>query len=510
MITVNINRASGASIFTVLSTENYQRNAAIAADWVEYCNAPNNGSNPRGGTDWAAVRAQNGHPECYGVKYWELGNELWDMPLNWYTKAVQIFSKEMKSVDPTIEVGVVALPAYYQQEKYTQWFRGLLAEAGNSFDFWIHHMYTPAVSGKVNGFILTGQGASISTKVSFSRPGTCSLCFTAEPLRRPASVGLYLDGKPVDTFTILPRKEYCTKVEAMSGEHVLKLSVEKGYGAQIFHMMKKEDASGSAYIDLKNSPELYYLIVSGALSDEQGLWPTSLLGGKPVYITEYNSHYELEVRPPMLGQIYSLREALNVAQYLQYFARKGIPVATQWLLYDNMYGFGLIEGVGFDPNHGGVMGRTNPRPRPSYYVLKLYRDYLERKLLPVEVTCPRFHIGPPAPSVAMGFVGNKPMDVPFINAVASISEDGKRVALLVNNLHYDKEFSCKVVVKGFIPSPQAKQYVVSGATSWANNEPDMCPQGDCVSIVEKGLTMSGQDFSCTVPPHSASAIVLSR
>ena len=36
---------------------------ADAADLVEYCNAPNNGSNPNGGTDWAAVRAQNGHPQ---------------------------------------------------------------------------------------------------------------------------------------------------------------------------------------------------------------------------------------------------------------------------------------------------------------------------------------------------------------------------------------------------------------------------------------------------------------
>ncbi len=34
-----------------------------AADWVEYCNAPSNGSNPGGGTDWAALRAANGHKE---------------------------------------------------------------------------------------------------------------------------------------------------------------------------------------------------------------------------------------------------------------------------------------------------------------------------------------------------------------------------------------------------------------------------------------------------------------
>lgn len=49
--------------------------AGEAADWVEYMNTPV-GQNPRGGTAWAEVRAENGHPEPYGVRHWEIGNEL--------------------------------------------------------------------------------------------------------------------------------------------------------------------------------------------------------------------------------------------------------------------------------------------------------------------------------------------------------------------------------------------------------------------------------------------------
>lgn len=40
-----------------------------AAGWVEYCNAPV-------GTFWADKRAENGHPEPYGIKLWCLGNEV--------------------------------------------------------------------------------------------------------------------------------------------------------------------------------------------------------------------------------------------------------------------------------------------------------------------------------------------------------------------------------------------------------------------------------------------------
>ncbi len=51
--------------------------AQSAADWVEYSNSINNGTNPGGGTDWAAVRAANGHPNPYGIKIWNIGNEPW-------------------------------------------------------------------------------------------------------------------------------------------------------------------------------------------------------------------------------------------------------------------------------------------------------------------------------------------------------------------------------------------------------------------------------------------------
>ena len=54
------------------------KSAQDAADLVEYLNAPNDGSNPGGGTDWAKERAKNGHPKPYGVTYFEIGNEMHD------------------------------------------------------------------------------------------------------------------------------------------------------------------------------------------------------------------------------------------------------------------------------------------------------------------------------------------------------------------------------------------------------------------------------------------------
>lgn len=50
--------------------------ASDAADLIEYLNAPL-GSNPNGGVAWAKQRAANGHPDPYNVRYFEIGNEMW-------------------------------------------------------------------------------------------------------------------------------------------------------------------------------------------------------------------------------------------------------------------------------------------------------------------------------------------------------------------------------------------------------------------------------------------------
>ena len=50
-------------------------NAQDAADLIEYLNA-SVGTNPNGGIDWAQVRADNGHPAPYNVRYFEIGNEM--------------------------------------------------------------------------------------------------------------------------------------------------------------------------------------------------------------------------------------------------------------------------------------------------------------------------------------------------------------------------------------------------------------------------------------------------
>jgi alpha-N-arabinofuranosidase len=67
-----------------------------ARDLVEYCNGPAT-------TKWGKVRAANGHPDPYGVKYWELDNEIWSMKADDYIELIRQFVPAMKQMDPGIK-----------------------------------------------------------------------------------------------------------------------------------------------------------------------------------------------------------------------------------------------------------------------------------------------------------------------------------------------------------------------------------------------------------------------
>lgn len=66
-------------------------------DWIEYCNGPAD-------SKWGKVRAANGHPEPYHVKYWEIDNETWHTSADRYAELVLRIAPLMKKADPSIKL----------------------------------------------------------------------------------------------------------------------------------------------------------------------------------------------------------------------------------------------------------------------------------------------------------------------------------------------------------------------------------------------------------------------
>jgi len=105
--------------------------AEMAAEEVEYFN---------GGSDTAMgqLRAANGHPEPYGVKFWGVGNEAWMhyTSVAEYAAVHSQIAAAMLAVDPTLTI--IAVGGYAGEG---DWSELMLAIAGDSMDLISEHWY---------------------------------------------------------------------------------------------------------------------------------------------------------------------------------------------------------------------------------------------------------------------------------------------------------------------------------------------------------------------------------
>lgn len=103
-----------------------------ALDWIEYCNGPAT-------SKWGKVRAANGHPEPYNVKYWEIDNETWGMGVDNYIAAVKRFAQAMRQADPSIELVACGSGGFD-----LTWNRRMIEGCGELFEYLsIHHYENP-------------------------------------------------------------------------------------------------------------------------------------------------------------------------------------------------------------------------------------------------------------------------------------------------------------------------------------------------------------------------------
>jgi len=127
-------RAAGAEPSITVNVEGRGATVEEAAAWVEYCNGPAT-------SKYGAMRAANGHPAPFGVKFWEVGNEIWG---DWvrghsdaetYARNCNRYAKAMRAVDPSIKLIAVG-------DNDMKWNRTVLRAAGENIDYLaIHHYY---------------------------------------------------------------------------------------------------------------------------------------------------------------------------------------------------------------------------------------------------------------------------------------------------------------------------------------------------------------------------------
>lgn len=115
--------------------------AEETADWVEYCNGSTS-------TEMGALRAENGHPEPYNVKYWGIGNEVYgDYQIGHctedeYSGGLPATAAAVRAVDPSVRIISSAFGIHnIYRSPASSWNATLLRTASGAFDILDTHFY---------------------------------------------------------------------------------------------------------------------------------------------------------------------------------------------------------------------------------------------------------------------------------------------------------------------------------------------------------------------------------
>jgi len=117
-----------------------------AAAWVEYCNGP-------ASSKWGAERARNGHREPFNVRYWCVGNEMWNLidggfTASRYGRVYLDFARAMRAVDPELKLLLSGFT-----DSANKWNMTVMELAGKETDYLSIHAYGPSKATELEGML---------------------------------------------------------------------------------------------------------------------------------------------------------------------------------------------------------------------------------------------------------------------------------------------------------------------------------------------------------------------
>jgi len=250
---------------------------AFAASWVRYANVT----------------------KGYGIKYWEIGNEVygngeygadWETDLHsahdpgTYGANVALFSAAMKAVDPTIKVGVaLAAPGYWPDGQSPDWNTNVLAQCGTAIDFVIVHWYAQSPGSESDAELLAAPQRGTA-----GSPGIASMVSTVKSLishyagSHAANVEIFVT--EFNSVSGNPGKQTITVVNAMFIADGIATWLENGVSNVDVWDLHNGSTAGNTSSSLFGSSKFGdYGILSNASS------------GEPALDTPFPTYYGMEM-----------------------------------------------------------------------------------------------------------------------------------------------------------------------------------------------------------------------
>lgn len=192
----------------------------------------------------------------------------------------------------------------------------------------------------------------------------------------------------------------------------------------------------------------------------------------PIAITEYNGAF-IQLEP--IPYRHSLGTALFNAGLIQIFMRpeNNILMANYWQFVNSYWG--MVRNDSF------MQGVGTYSKRPNFYVFKLFKEHFGKKLLRYRSTSSDLIVS------------------------ASLSEDGRKIYLMVINKDMKRDSGARVIIKNSILSKKAYLWTLNGPSVDSTNE-----TGENVKIETSETQLKSGELNLTFQPHSLTSIEFTR
>jgi len=258
------------------------------------------------------------------------------------------------------------------------------------------------------------------------------------------------------------------------------------YAKKYRSKMKKTDLK-----DPKFAEEFYYYIVSSPYGIEEQIIETDkeirkALPNRPEVKVAFDEWNCFAYLAQYEEADFALRDGLYTAGVLHAFRRQSNAVTlANFSKVVNAIGMIRASGCGMFLN-------------PQYLVFKMYLEHSGPTLLKTDVKCDSF----PAPEYEKGRPQAKNM-IPYLDASATISEDGNTVYVAVANLHINKNIKTQLLLDKWDFSPEAKIFELYDEDHMAENTFENPAR---ITIKQSLLTNISNPFTCNFKPHSVTVM----
>ena len=490
-----------------------------AADWVEYCNAPNNGSNPGAGRDWAAVRAKNGHPEPYRVRYWEIGNEIYalDQPdrRKWghtdvatYATRCVAFARAMKAIDPAIKVGAVAhtKPGFVSHNDAAvgsdkPWNRTILEIAGQHIDFLIPHLYSSGPGGKI-GFLASNGVLGGEYVARVSGDHTIVAKVGGDRFKGAWSrFQLRVDGEAVaelDTKSKNPRP-FTHNAHLDAGKHTIDVRFindlwVKGEGDRNLRLggisVRGPDRV-ETQVHLIDPQDRVSLCTAVVEADREKL--RSMREMIRQIIPDRANAFELAVTEwNEGGEVGTLSTALHCAAKMATMAEEGVESAQYWLLFN---------AVQYRRTEMWFPAGQVRLPRPPAYVMQIFTRHCQPRVVECDAASPEL---PPLKQARKGW----PPLGQCLRVLATASDEARQIGLIVINRNVTNPIRCRVSWTDFTAAARADLTCLTGPDPYDRNTGCRSMDDLRVKAVRRTVTVQPHGFVHDFPPMSVTGLTL--